>query len=346
MGHETEKQIEARAQAHGRAVTIRRRHLQPLFNTFDTILAPKLASGLLLAVSGGPDSRALMESVAHWRGRSGGHIVVGSIDHGLRPQAKDETCLVAARARILGFDSDVGHVTGSRKDEASLRQRRYRSLFQMAAAHQCQYVVTAHHADDQAEGFLMDTLGVGGGKGGAAMKSETAFEAGNLLRPFLTLHKSTLDAALTAIGCSNIVIDEADRRSQNKRSLVRNHLMHAIDAVQPGARARFRVKSMRRAEDEDALLTWAETIPVIPVEHGILIEDVHDIPTAVLRRLLMHQCQRLSSQDLRRGAKTLDILLSQVGTPHLERSYDLAGLRLFLSAQTIRITVHKEEKRR
>src|SRR5690606_16138329 len=114
-GHTGAMDQGAPIQARRPVETERRRLLQPLWNALDVGVAPALPRGVLLAISGGPDSRALMEAVARWPRRfdprSGevARIEVASVDHGARPEAQVEVEAVCGRARALGF---VPHALG------------------------------------------------------------------------------------------------------------------------------------------------------------------------------------------------------------------------------------------
>src|SRR6185369_13774095 len=86
-------------------------------------------AGLILAISGGPDSTALMWLMSRWRERP--PVIVVSVDHGLRPEAADEARLVAGNAARLGLPSRTmrvaaSHAAGNLQDWA--RRARYRCL--------------------------------------------------------------------------------------------------------------------------------------------------------------------------------------------------------------------------
>ncbi|HEY4222182.1 MAG TPA: ATP-binding protein, partial [Myxococcota bacterium] len=105
--------------------------MQPLWSALDAHVGARAA---VLAVSGGPDSRALLEVVARWPGRSHVVVTVASVDHGTRPESGAEADAVVARAHALGFDAvvlrlDFAHGRG----EGPLRDARYRALFHAAA---------------------------------------------------------------------------------------------------------------------------------------------------------------------------------------------------------------------
>lgn len=334
-----------RAVADPELVTLRRRLLQPLFNALDKTLLPYLDSGLLIAVSGGPDSRTLMEALARWQHREQGNICIGTIDHGIRRASLNEVHAVVARARVLGFEADYLRVFSHKVGEGDLRHRRYRALFQMAATNQCVYVVTAHHGTDQAEGLVMDLLGTGGGRHGAGMKSRTDFAGGSVLRPFLHLTKRDLESARTAIGVHDVVTDPMDIRGQNMRARVRLGLMAAIERNRPGTEARLIRKSKLRREEEDAFSELAGEVPRQFHENGVFIPLDRKYPHALIRRVIMDESSRLTDRDPRRSAPSLDALMDALYKPGLARSYSFAGVTARLDTQGIHLEKASQERR-
>ncbi len=120
------------------------------------------ANGLLLAVSGGPDSIALMMMAGEWAKAPGRpKVEVATIDHGLRPGARAEAEAVAAQAKRLGLAHHLiewpGEKPTTRLQERA-REARYRLLAEKARAIRADHIVTAHHADDQNETILFRLL--------------------------------------------------------------------------------------------------------------------------------------------------------------------------------------------
>jgi tRNA(Ile)-lysidine synthase len=108
--------------------------------------------GVLLAVSGGVDSMALLGASASWPGAQ-----VASLDHGLRPEAAGEVELVRAQAvaRGLPFHTEKLVVDRSSGVEAGARAARYGALAAIARREGLRFIATAHTATDQAETVVM-----------------------------------------------------------------------------------------------------------------------------------------------------------------------------------------------
>ena len=165
---------------------------------------------LILAISGGPDSTALLVLAAQWRRalERGPKLVAITVDHGLRPEARREAQAVKRLARSLGVAHRTMRWTG-RKPVAGLqeaaRHARYGLLAAAARSAGARHVLTGHTLDDQAETVLI-RLARGSGVGGLAAMSRQSPLPGNgaitLVRPLLDLPKSRLMATLRRAGIS------------------------------------------------------------------------------------------------------------------------------------------------
>jgi tRNA(Ile)-lysidine synthase len=161
----------------------------------------KALPAIVLAVSGGPDSVALMWLMARWRRAlaRGPRLLAVTIDHGLRPEAAREARDVKRLARALGLDHRTLRWTGDKPKNgvpATARAARYRLLGQAARAAGARHIFTAHTRDDQAETLLMRLLRGSGIAGLGAMAREAEREGAVLTRPFLNVPKSRLIATL------------------------------------------------------------------------------------------------------------------------------------------------------
>ncbi|WP_291866826.1 tRNA lysidine(34) synthetase TilS [Bradyrhizobium sp.] len=161
----------------------------------------KAAPALLLAVSGGPDSIALMWLAARWRRAMarGPRLVAVTVDHGLRPEAAAEARQVKRLAHTLELEHHTLRWNGPKPNTglpAAARLVRYRLLAKAARQSGATHILTAHTRDDQAETLLMRLLRGSGIAGLAAMARESERDGVLLARPFLHVSKSQLIATL------------------------------------------------------------------------------------------------------------------------------------------------------
>ena len=175
---------------------------------------------LVLAVSGGPDSTALLYLFARWRNRHepSPRLHAVTIDHGLRPQSRREAAGVKRIAAQLGVGHRTLRWTGDKPVtglQEKARAERYRLLLAAAQKAGARCVVTAHTLDDQAETVLLRLARGSGlaGIGAMARVSGAAFHApvmrggkGSpaLVRPLLDVAKARLIATLRAAGIAHV----------------------------------------------------------------------------------------------------------------------------------------------
>ncbi len=199
----------------------------------ERLLAPwRDAPGLALAVSGGADSMALMLLVKRWRAKlaDAPRILAFTVDHGLRPEAEREAEFVAAAAARHGIEHHTLRWTGEKPAgniQAAAREARYRLLADAAAAQGIGHIVTAHHLDDQAETFMLRLARGSGVYGLGAMEDERSLYGVSIVRPFLRIPKSRLEATLEE--ASQVwIADPSNRDDRYSRARLRR-LMPLLD---------------------------------------------------------------------------------------------------------------------
>lgn len=215
--------------------------MQTLWSCLDRDFVPFAESGIVLAISGGPDSRALLEAVASWPKRNYGRFVVAIVNHGQREEALAESNFVIRRAKRLAFHCEAIHlpIFGNACHEQDLRNARYQALSRVASRHGCVALSTAHHMDDNAEGYLMALMGLGGGELGAAMNDIERIDDLTLIRPFLGLSKRDLLLSLSLDGKTDFVVDRLDEERRGSRAYVRHEILSKISAKAPAVSKRL-----------------------------------------------------------------------------------------------------------
>ncbi|HEY6832861.1 MAG TPA: tRNA lysidine(34) synthetase TilS [Pseudolabrys sp.] len=173
-----------------------------LFSDLETV------PSLVLAVSGGPDSTALMLLAAHWRDTLARkpELIAVTVDHGLRKESKAEAAAVGKLARTLGISHRTVRWTGKKPStglQQAARAARYRLLGEAARKAGASHILTAHTLDDQAETVLIRMSRGSGIAGLGAMQRVTSLANGEgtallLLRPLLDIPKARLVATLLA----------------------------------------------------------------------------------------------------------------------------------------------------
>jgi len=226
--------------------------------------AREAAAPLVLAVSGGRDSMALlvaMASAAHRR-----IAAVATFDHGTGAVATDAAAYVARVAAELRLPCVVGHMPADVRApdgwEAAWRVARHAFLGEVARETGGR-VVTAHTADDQVETVLMRVLRGSGARGLAGLAA-----ASLVLRPFLGLRRAHLTAFLEREGRA-WVDDPSNESRAFLRNRVRHELLPALRRFDPTIDAALLATGQRAAEwrrELDALVDVA--LRVTPLAEG------------------------------------------------------------------------------
>jgi tRNA(Ile)-lysidine synthase len=195
---------------------------------------------VLIAVSGGPDSVALLDVLCALRAPLGLTLGIIHVDHGLRPDSGSDAELVQALGEGLGVPVEIERVqvrrtAGARWQglEAEARRLRYAVLAAGAAAIGAQRVATGHTADDQAETVLMRLLEGAGPRGLAGIPAER----GIYVRPLIDVSRAEIMAHLLERGLPWRV-DPSNRDLSFRRNRVRHELLpYLAERYHPEVRA-------------------------------------------------------------------------------------------------------------
>lgn len=183
------------------------------------------ANRVVLAVSGGRDSMAMMHAAA--RVLPGRSLMVATFDHATGPAASRAAAHVASEAARLGLEVVVGRAPRDARSEAGWREERHRFLREVAAAFDGA-VMTAHTRDDQVETVLMRVLRDAGARGLAGL-----YAGGATLRPLLSFTRD--EVARYAIAHDVTWVEDPTNASpQHLRNRVRRDLLPALSRVAPG----------------------------------------------------------------------------------------------------------------
>ncbi|CAN7667439.1 tRNA lysidine(34) synthetase TilS [Bradyrhizobium sp. LjRoot220] len=319
----------------------------------------KAAPAIVLAVSGGPDSIALMWLAARWRRglRRGPRLVAVTIDHGLRPEAARE----ARDVKTLAGHLDLPHRTlrwrGAKPTTgvpAAARAARYRLLVQAARADGATHILTAHTRDDQAETLLMRMLRGSGIAGLAAMARQSERDGVWLARPLLDVPKSQLIATLNKARIA--FADDPTNRDANYTRPRLRALMPAL--AEEGGDTRNLARLASRLARANAALE----VLVDGAERYLTLRDRNDaarfgfeatafagLPEEIRLRLLMRAIDRIGHEgpaELGKVEALLSVLDRAVaeGQPKLKQT--LAGAAISLIGGRIHVEPAPPRRRR
>jgi len=261
--------------------------------------------GLVLAVSGGSDSTALLVIAARWakavkkRRKRAPKLFAVTIDHGLRPESAREAAAVKRLARRLGVPHRTLCWRGKKPKtglQEAARRARYQLLAQAAMRAGYGHVLTAHTLDDQAETVLFRLARGSGLTGLAGMAHALPIPASDdaaifLVRPLLRISKARLLATLKAAGVRHSE-DPTNRDPHYARTRLRAMMRElAREGLDARGLARLAAR-MQRAEATVAFAVDAAQAALAsgpwPERGPIAFEAVRfrDLPAEVALRLL------------------------------------------------------------
>jgi tRNA(Ile)-lysidine synthase len=158
---------------------------------------------IAVAVSGGPDSLALILLAERWAGQRGGQAWALTVDHGLRPESGEEARTVAGWLALRSVPHEILVWAGDKPTsgiQERAREARYRLLQEWCSAHGVLHLFLAHHREDQVETYLIRRR-AGSGIDGLAGMSAVREPAGcRLVRPLLSVPRARLLAVLEEEG--------------------------------------------------------------------------------------------------------------------------------------------------
>jgi tRNA(Ile)-lysidine synthase len=215
---------------------------------------------VLAAVSGGPDSTALLHVLADSSARWGLSLGVAHVHHGLRPEADGDAEFVRGLAAALGLPFHLAHadVRAHRRRaglclEEAARELRYRFLEAAAAAGGYTQIALGHHADDNAETLLLNLLRGGGRRGLAGIPP---FRPPHYVRPLILARRAEI---LAYLDCRRIPFrtDRTNADAAFDRNRIR---LQVIPELERALNPRVREALGRTAEILGAEEAWLESL--------------------------------------------------------------------------------------
>lgn len=272
--------------------------------------AGKTSDTLVIAYSGGFDSSVLLHAAVRAVGAQ--CLVAAHVDHGLQSLSPAWAKHCADTAAQLGVHfelrrADITSRAANENVEAWARSQRYALLVDVMRDCDAAVLLTAHHADDQIETFLMRLARGTGLDGLACIRPQVSLGPGlDLLRPFLALDRVRLRAWARRNGLRQWIEDPSNADVSRTRNAVRHQLVPVLDRVLPGLRrhlpstiALLASEGARLRRSDDERLAVFGGFP--GRSQGLSVQRLRALPdaarrTALLRAWLRRQGLRAPSQ--------------------------------------------------
>lgn len=295
---------------------------------------------LVVAVSGGGDSLALLDLVAREAGTRRWHPHVVHLDHGWRPDSGDDGAFVRERARRLGLPStgfSIRLPAGGVPSEAGARSGRRQALLRVARRLGTRTVFLGHTRDDQAETICLHLLRGTGIRGLVGM----APRRGIWVRPLLAVGRAELRAYLDRRGLAWRE-DPTNVDPRYLRNRIRARLLPFLETeIRSGSteallRMAEALRSLERKERHAAAVAWERLAPTIgPSAIRLDRPALATYDPALVERILQRAFRRVGRSGVHLAQTHLRALGRAVHDP-APRQFDLpSGVRAFVNAREV-----------
>jgi len=273
-------------------------------------------AGVIVGVSGGPDSVALLHVLHLLSSEMKFWMVVAHVDHGLRPESQDDANFVKGIAEKLGVEfriktADVralasGH--GVSLEEAG-RRCRYKFFEELRSSVSAEKIATAHHMDDELETFFLRVCR------GSSLKGLCGIPAarGRIIRPMIKMGRPEILRFLEDKGIP-FRIDPTNLQTNTDRNFIRNRLFAVITERFPGFRKTLgRTINTLRGEEEFAEEVssnlYSKAIAHTDDELIIDIKALQEASVIPASRAIMSALYDFSGSDVRWGQSHLNLIM-------------------------------------
>jgi len=254
----------------------------------------------VVAVSGGPDSVALLDLLHELTAELSLSLVVAHADHGIQPESRTVGLWVRRLAERFGLPFELGELNlGPHATETLARRARYAWLREVQARHGAAYLVTAHHRDDQIETVVLRALR---GSAPAGLAGIARRARGGLVRPLLPFTRIELAEYAAARGLP-VHHDPANRDPKHLRSWVRGTLLPLL-TERMGTRVGADAIGLGRHAARDRR-AWDRALELVP-ELGLQVQGAS---FTVAREVLCGYDNALSVALLRAAARRAGCML-------------------------------------
>ncbi len=318
-------------------------HAHRMFEPGDTVAA---------AVSGGPDSVAMLHGLLEMKDELGISISVAHLDHGFREESAAEARFVGRMAESLGlpFYTEKARLKErfeglSVNRQAKAREARYEFLERAAIALKAGKIAIAHTADDQAETVLMRLIRGSGTQGIAAIPPIRE----RIVRPLIYATRSEVEDYLAGKNIES-VSDPSNLKKVYLRNHIRLELMPALRAYNPRiTEALSKMAELLRADEEFLETCAGESFESIAARHSpeyiaLDLGGFEKLPEAIKRRVLRLAVEEIKGDTFGLSYEHVLNAVNEISEGHTGRGIDIpGGLRVEKNYRKILVHIPHEE---
>jgi tRNA(Ile)-lysidine synthase len=303
---------------------IRRRILDTVKRTIAEHKMVVSGTALLVGVSGGPDSVALLHILKQLAPDYGLRLAVAHLNHGLRKEADDEAEFVATTSAGLELACHIKKEDVSRYRhrhrlslEEAARLRRYAFFDDLAARHHFDKIALGHQADDNAELVLMFMIR---GSGPVGFAGIPPVRGDRIVRPLIRLPRRDILDYLKTVGLT-YVTDRSNRDMRFMRNRIRGHLLPLLRrSYNPKISAALnRLADIQREEQ-----AWIEGIADTLYRDMRLTDDTHRCLLSIAQ--LVRQPKAAQRRIIRKAIVDIKGDLRRISFAHVRAAVDLLSV--------------------
>lgn len=278
-------------------------NLPPFFISYEQLAT---SNGLAIAVSGGPDSMALLLMLHEYTK----NITALTVDHGLRPESKNEALQVQLWCKELGIAHHILEWKPTSSLQEVARDARYQLMTDWCKKNNVAALLTAHHRGDQAETLFFRLARGSNLRGLACIQPESEMHGVRIVRPLLDVGKKQLIEYLHK-NHQPWIEDPSNTKRDYTRNVIRSQLVALPDAENIEARAadvaRFFLH-LRKLIDEKTDAACATAVKITGKKAALNQKTYAALPTEIAHELLARLICRLTENDHPPRTKKLERL--------------------------------------
>lgn len=305
----------------------------------------ELQHGFAIAVSGGIDSMVLLDLIAQWTRRNEKlKPIVLTVNHNLRPEAKEEALFVLRHAEQLNIPCYILNWETKEKIKNNVQSRarkaRYELLTRWCRQNQVKHLLTAHNLNDQAETFLIRLERGSGIDGLSAMNKKIFFNGVYILRTLLTFSRKVLtEYALSR----NIkwIEDSSNQNDKYKRTIYRNFIKASSNPEVLIKRICLTSMHMRRALAALMYYTkiaFDECTAISALGYiEIKLTYFYQLPEEIATRVLVYSLMAIGGKYYKPRYSSFDNIFNQIWKKNYEKSQTLNGCIILKTESSVLI---------
>ena len=280
----------------------------------------RVNSDIAVAVSGGPDSLALMHLSNRYALNNNINLTVLSIDHGIRAESSKEIVWlkkVAKKNKINFYSTKLKKKINSSNTLSKARTLRYEALSKYCNKKKIKFLLTAHHLDDEIENFLMRLIRGSGIKGLSSLKVKSRYKNTKLIlvRPLLEYSKKSLIAYLSEQK-QTYINDRTNYNNKYDRSRIRKLSQQLINEGLSKVRFKNVLKNLKNADNaiNTAVSNYLEE-QVKLIEKNIISfrsKEFISLPEEIQHRVLVKLCRFAGKSNKVPRSRSIQELINSI----------------------------------